>query len=84
MDWNFSFASSLGLTSGCHCRADFLYACIPKGGASAGQAGRGRASELASGRGNAARTCHDAGCVQVALTFLMSFSSAFLCTPRRL
>mmetsp|Transcript_33228 Transcript_33228/g.84680 ORF Transcript_33228/g.84680 Transcript_33228/m.84680 type:complete len:258 (+) Transcript_33228:446-1219(+) len=40
--WNFSFASSVGLTSGCHCRADFLYA------------------------------------------FLMSFSSAFLWTPRRL
>eukprot|EP00964_Phaeocystis_antarctica_P047709 scaffold27616_cov64-Phaeocystis_antarctica.AAC.7 len=46
MDWNFSFASSLGLTSGCHCRADFLYACHPKGWR-VSRAGRAWASERA-------------------------------------
>ena len=51
MAWNFSLASSLGLTSGCHCLAAFLYACVRRGGAGQTQTrARQRARESARAR----------------------------------
>ena len=85
MAWNFSLASSLGLTSGCHCLAAFLYACVRRGGQ--GRHKPERVSERASrrARGSAADAARERAvrerAVRGALTFLMSLSSAFLVTP---